>query len=78
MGRGQIVELSSKNNDFEILKEYKKMWKRKICIQFYKKLTTTIDRACGVKLLRGRKCSFEMLTCSKVKLHEGKYTLRRC
>ena len=41
--------LSNSNMDaseqtVEILKEYKKMWKRKICIQFYKKLTTTKDR----------------------------------
>ena len=48
------------------------MWKRKICIQFYKKLTTTKERFWGLKLLRGRKCSFEMLTCSKVKFYEGK------
>ena len=55
-----------------ILKEYEKMWKRKICIQFYKKLTTTINRFWGDKLLQGRKCSFEMLTCSKVNFYEGK------
>ena len=55
-----------------ILKEYEKMWKRKICIQFYKKRTTTKNTAWGVKLLRGRKCSFEMLTCSKVNFYEGK------
>ena len=55
-----------------ILKEYEKMWKRKICIQFYKKRTTTKNHAWGDKLLRGRKCSFEMSTCSKVNFYEGK------
>ena len=51
MGVAKSVELSPKNNDFKILKEYKKMWKRKICIQFDKKLTTTKEPICRVKLL---------------------------
>ena len=61
-----------------ILKEYEKMWKRKICIQFYKKRTTTKGRPWGVKLLRGRKCSFEMSTCSKVNFYEGKVLILKC
>ena len=44
----------------------------KICIQFYKKRTATKNTAWGAKLLRGRKCSFEMSTCSKVNFYEGK------
>ena len=48
------------------------MWKRRICIQFYKKLTTTKEPPWGPKLLRGRKCSFEMSTCWKANFYEGK------
>ena len=57
-----FVELSPKNNDFEILKEYKKMWKRKICLQFYKNGTTTKDTAWDVMRFTKGKCIFEMLT----------------
>ena len=62
-GCGQSVELSPKNNDFDILKGYKKTRKRKICLQFYKNGTTTKKPICGLMPFTRGKCIFEMWTC---------------